>query len=157
MKLSEMIKQALKKKGFRNLKDAALFLGISQELLRVTVNQGHLPKDQSLEIFADKLGLNRTTLILAAHREKVPVDVKGFFLSPAPEVTWRKKRVWPLSEEQCGYLGRIMSPEEIQLVRKLRQVPRDAQLEIVGYVDYTFAAKRIMASGSPLKGEQAAD
>lgn len=148
MNLSEMIKEALKKKGFRSLKNSAQFLGISQELLRVTVNEGHLPKDQTLELLADKLGLDKTTLILTAHREKVPLEVKGFFLSPSPEVTWREKRVWPLSEEQCNYLGRIMSTEEIQVVRKLRQVPRDAQLQIIGHVDYTFAEKRIRADGS---------
>jgi len=154
MKLSEMIKDALKKKGFHNLKDAAQFLGISQESLRVTVNEGHLPKDQTLGILADKLGLDRTMLILTAHQEKVPLDVKGYFLCPAPEISWRKKRVWPLSEEQCCHLEKIMNAEEIQVVRKLRQVPREAQLQIIGYIDYMFMSKRITANGSPAKEEK---
>ena len=34
MKISEMIRQALEKKGFRNLKDASKVLGISPELLQ---------------------------------------------------------------------------------------------------------------------------
>jgi len=42
MKISEMIRQALEKKGFKNLKDASKVLGISPELLRVTINKGHI-------------------------------------------------------------------------------------------------------------------
>ena len=52
MKISEMIRQALEKKGFRNLKDASKVLGISPELLRVTINKGHIPKDKTLIMIA---------------------------------------------------------------------------------------------------------
>jgi hypothetical protein len=69
MKVAEIIKQVLKQKGFRNLRDAAKALGISKELLRITVNKEHLPKDEILGMIADKLGLDRSALILAAHQE----------------------------------------------------------------------------------------
>jgi hypothetical protein len=38
-----------------------------------------------------------------------------------------------------------MTPVEIQLVRKLRQVPGEAHVQVMGYVDYTFASKRVPA------------
>jgi len=83
MKISDMIRQALEKKGFKNLKDASKVLGISPELLRVTINKGHVPKDKTLIMIANKLGLDKSVLILSAHQEKVPAEVKGFFLSPS--------------------------------------------------------------------------
>ena len=142
MKISDTIKQALEKKGFRNLKDAATALEISPELLRVTLNKGHVPKDNTLSIIAEKLDLDESSLILAAHQEKVPESVKGFFLSPMNTVERKQKRVSPLSQEQCEYLGKIMGPEEIQLVRQFRQVSEEGKTQIIGYVEYTFATRK---------------
>ncbi len=142
MKIAESIKLALDKKKFNNLKDAAKFLDISPELLRVILNKGHLPKDRTLSTIASRLGLDKSGLILAAHQEKVPDDVKGFFLSPSATHYKEGKRISPLSSEQSDYLGKILSPVEIQLIRKYRQVTKDGQIQIVGYVDFTFATRR---------------
>jgi len=142
MKISEMIRQALEKKGFKNLKDASKVLGISPELLRVTINKGHIPKDKTLIMIATKLGLDKSVLILSAHQEKVPSEVKGFFLSPSTTKYRRGKRKYPLSEEQINYLEKILSMEEIMMLRKYRQVSDEARTQINGYVDFMFAAKR---------------
>lgn len=143
MKVAEIIKQVLKQKGFRNMREAAKALGISHEILRLTVNKGHIPKDDMLGMIADKLGMDRSALILAAHQEKVPVEVQGYFLSPTEQKKYQKKRDWPLSEEQCGYLGKILDETEIQIIRKFRQIPDSAKEQISGYLDYTWAMKRI--------------
>jgi hypothetical protein len=142
MKISEMIRQALEKKGFKNLKDASKVLGISPELLRVTINKGHIPKDKTLMMIAGKLGLDRAVLILSAHQEKVPDEVKGFFLSPSQAKIKRGKRKYPLSEEQINYLEKILSIDEIMVLRKFRQVSDEARVQISGYVDFMFASKR---------------
>ncbi len=142
MKISDMIRQALEKKGFRNLKDASKVLGISPELLRVTINKGHIPKDKTLIMIANKLSLDKSVLILAAHQEKVPAEVKGFFLSPSQAKFRRGKRKYPLSEEQINYLEKIMSADEILMLRKFRPVSDEARTQIAGYVDYMFASKR---------------
>jgi hypothetical protein len=142
MKISEMIRQALEKKGFRNLKDASKVLGISPELLRVTINKNHIPEDKTLIMIATKLGIDKSVLILAAHQEKVPAEVKGFFLSPSQAKFRRGKRKFPLSEEQINYLEKILSAEEILLLRKFRQVSDEARTQVAGYVDFMFASKR---------------
>ena len=142
MKISDMIRQALEKKGFKNLKDASKVLGISPELLRVTINKGHIPKDRTLIMIANKLGLEKSVLILAAHQEKVPAEVKGFFLSPSTTKYRRGKRKYPLSEEQINYLEKILSIEEIMMLRKYRQVSEEAKTQINGYVDFMYASKR---------------
>jgi len=142
MKISDIIRQALEKKGFKNLKDASKVLGISPELLRVTINKGHIPKDRTLMMIANKLGLDRSVLILSAHQEKVPAEVKGFFLSPSTTKYRRGKRKYPLSEEQINYLEKILSIDEIMMLRKYRQVSDDARTQINGYIDFMYASKR---------------
>jgi hypothetical protein len=142
MKISDMIRQALEKKGFKNLKDASKVLGISPELLRVTINKGHIPKDKTLIMIGNKLGLDKSVLILAAHQEKVPAEVKGFFLSPSTTKYRRGKRRYPLSEEQINYLEKILSIEEIMMLRKYRQVSDEAKTQINGYIDFMYASKR---------------
>ena len=142
MKISDMIRQALEKKGFKNLKDASKVLGISPELLRVTINKGHIPKDKTLIMIANKLGLDKSVLILSAHQEKVPAEVRGFFLSPSTTKYRRGKRKYPLSEEQINYLEKILSIEEIMMLRKYRQVSDEAKTQINGYIDFMYASKR---------------
>jgi hypothetical protein len=142
MKISDLIRQALEKKGFKNLKDASKVLGISPELLRVTINKGHIPKDSTLIVIANKLGLDKSMLILAAHQEKVPDEVKGFFLSPSQAKIKRGKRKYPLSEEQTNYLEKILTIDEIMLLRKLRQVSDEAMVQVAGYIDFMFSSKK---------------
>ncbi len=100
--------QALEQKGYRNWAPAKT-LGISLELLRLTVKRGHIPKDSILEKIADKLGLDRTALLLAAHKEKFPVEVKGYFLSPSKKIKYEKRRVWPLSESTAAICENLIS------------------------------------------------
>jgi len=143
MKIAEMIKKALEKKGFKNLKDASKVLGISPELLRVTINKGHIPKDNTLTIIAKKLNLDMSTLVLAAHQQKVPDEVKGFFLTPSQATSDRGKRKYPLSEEQTTYLEKVLNIDEIMMLRKFRQVTDEARMQIAGYVDFMYGSKRI--------------
>ena len=146
MNIAEIIREALQKKGLRNLKAASKLLEISPELLRVTLNKGHIPKDKTLMQIANKLKLDKSLLVLTAHKEKVPLDVKGFFLSPSQSKFGSGKRKYPLSAEQCAYLEKIMTTEEIQLIRKYRQVTDEGKTQIVGYIDYMYASKK---SGGP--------
>lgn len=143
MKIAEMIRQALDKKGFKNLKDASKVMGISPELLRVTINKGHIPKDKTLIMIGTKLGIDKSVLILAAHQEKVPSEVKGFFLSPSTTKYRRGKRKYPLSEEQINYLEKILTVEEIMMLRKYRQITDEGKTQINGYIEFMFANKRI--------------
>jgi hypothetical protein len=72
----------------------------------------------------------------------VPAEVKGFFLSPSSAKFKRGKRTFPLSEEQITYLEKILSIDEIMMLRKFRQVSDEARVQIEGYVDFMFASKR---------------
>jgi hypothetical protein len=142
MKIAEMIKNALDKKGYKNLKDASKALGISPELLRVTINKGHIPKDNTLTMIAKKLNLDMSVVVLAAHQQKVPNEVKGYFLTPSDAKFNRGKRKYPLSEEQTNYLAQVMSVDEIAMLRTFRQVTDEARVQILGYMDFMYATKK---------------
>jgi hypothetical protein len=83
-----------------------------------------------------------SVLVLAAHQQKVPNEVKGYFLTPSDAKFNRGKRKYPLSEEQTNYLAQVMSVDEILLLRKFRQVTDEARMQIVGYVDFMYSTKR---------------
>jgi hypothetical protein len=150
MQISSIVRQELDKRGFANLKSAAQYLGVSTELLRMFLNKGRLPKDRLLIRIADRLGLDRASMVLAAHKQKLPRDLQGFFLEPQKPVAgvWGNKRKWPLSQEQCEYLARIMNEHEIQLVRKYRQLTEEQRAQALGYLDYHFQIARRKAKVS---------
>lgn len=150
MQISAIVRQELDKRGFANLKSAAQYLGVSTELLRMFVNKGRLPKDRLLIKIADRLGLDRASIVLAAHKQKLPPDLQGFFLEPQKPAAgvWEQKRKWPLSQEQCEYLSRIMNEQEIQLVRKFRQITDEQRTQAMGYLDYHFQIARRKATAA---------
>lgn len=144
MKLADIMQGELKKRSVASLKSASRLLGISPELIRVILTKGHIPKDRTLRQIAQKLDLDLSSLVLTAHREKLPGDVKGHFLTPASLQgnNAKIKRKYPLSQEQCDYLSQVMSTEEIQLVRKYRQLNSEGKIQSRGYIEYMFGVSR---------------
>lgn len=142
IKLSDILGRELAKRGLTTLKDAARFLGMSTELIRTILNGSRVPKDKNLIKIAERLGIEASALILAAHQQNIPSDMQAYLLKPS-DVSARNKRVWPLSLEQCDYLAKAMSPEEIQLMRKYRQLDDEQKIQARGYVHYMFSTKRV--------------
>ncbi len=145
MDLSTLIRLELDKRGIRTLKEAGSYLGVSTETIRLMLNRGHSPKDKTLLRFARVLGLDPSLLLTASHRQRLPAELRDEMLSVAspPGGQWEKKRKWPLSQEQCDYLGRVMQPHEIQFIRKYRQLNAESKQQTVGYVEYMFATCRV--------------
>jgi transcriptional regulator with XRE-family HTH domain len=152
MTLSDIIGRELAKRGLATLKDSARFLGMSTELVRTILNGSRVPKDKNLIKIAEKLGINTSALILAAHQQNIPHDMQAYLLKPA-ETAPKNKRIWPLSLEQCDYLAKIMSPEEIQLMRKYRQLTIEEKIQARGYIHYMFSTKRVPPPSSDEKVE----
>lgn len=144
MKLADIVQEELKKRNVGSLKVASRLLGISPELVRVILTKGHVPKDKTLRVIAQKLGLDMSALVLTAHQQKLPGDIRGHFLTPVPVAgeKWKTKRKYPLSQEQCDYLSHVMSGEEIQLVRKYRQLNEEGKIQSRGYIEYMFGVSK---------------
>jgi hypothetical protein len=142
MKLSRLLWREMKRREIRTIKDSAHFLGMSIELIRIILNKDYVPRDNSLIKIAKKLGIDATLLLLAAHEQRMPPNLRSFMLRPAAAAT-KNKRIWPLSLEQCTYLEKIMSPAEIQLVRKYRQLSPEENAQVLGYINYMFSTQRV--------------
>jgi len=151
MELSGLIRQELNKRGLTSYRESARFLGMSIEFVRITLQKKHVPKDKNHIRIAERLGIDATPLILAAHQQNLPLDAQSCILQPA-EVASKSKRIWPLSREQCDYLAKVMSPQKIQFIRKYRQLHPDEKSQTEGYVHYMFATKRVPPPSS-ISGE----
>jgi len=145
--LSDLIRQELAKRGLKSCAASAHFLGMSVEFVRATLQKKHLPKDKSLIRIAERLGIDAVPLILAAHRQNLPLDTQSCILQPA-EVASKNKRIWPLSREQCDYLANVISLQELQILRKYRQLLPEGKIQIEGYIHYMFVTKRVQQSAS---------
>lgn len=149
-KLSDLIRQELTKRGLVSYVESARFLGMSIEFVRMTLKKKHVPKDKNLIRIAERLGIDATPLILAAHQQKLPLETRSCLLEPS-EATSKNRRIWPLSQEQCDYLAKVISPQEIQILRKYRQLLPEGKIQTEGYVHYMFATKRIQPPSSDLQ------
>lgn len=147
MKLSDLIRQELAKRGLKSCAASAHFLGVSVEFVRATLQKKHVPKDKSLISIAERLGIDATPLILAAHRQKLPLDAQSCILQPSEE-TSKNKRIWPLSREQCDYIASVITPQELQILRKYRQLLPEGKIQSEGYIHYMFATKHVQTPSS---------
>ena len=86
MNLSDLLRQGLAKRGLVSTAESARFLGTSIELVRKTLRNIRVPKDKTLIRIADRLGIDAAPLILAAHQQKLPLEVRSSLLEPS-EVT----------------------------------------------------------------------
>jgi hypothetical protein len=142
MKLSDLLRQELAKRGLTSNMKSARFLGVSTEFVRMTLHKNHVPKDTKLVTIAGRLGIDATPLILAAHQQMLPLETQSSIL-PRAEAASNDRRRWPLSREQCDYLAKVISPQEIQILRKYRQLLPEGKIQTQGYIHYIFATNRV--------------
>jgi transcriptional regulator with XRE-family HTH domain len=142
MKLSQILDRELSKRKFKTVAEAAHVLDVSAVLLRQILNGSHIPREKILIKIAERLGIEASELIFAAHKHSLPPDAQAYLLKPS-DASKEHRRIWPLSQEQCDYLAQQMSPQEIQLIRKYRQFDYLDKARTLGYVDYKFSTQRV--------------
>lgn len=65
--------------GYQEIKECARDLDIPYELLRKVISADHIPKDKTLSLYAEKLGLEYSELIAIAYRQKAPSQMQHIF------------------------------------------------------------------------------
>jgi len=78
--VSGMIREAIEKNGYKDVKECARGIKVPYDLFNKVVG-GHIPKDGQLIDYAKKLKLDGRELILAAYRKRAPDDMKRYFNS----------------------------------------------------------------------------
>jgi len=77
--LAEILKARIAEMGYSDIKDFARAHDVPYELLRKVISNSHLPKDKTLELYAEKFGLDLTLLISTVYAQKAPQPVKHIF------------------------------------------------------------------------------
>ena len=77
--LAEILKARIAELGYTDIKECARALDVPYELLRKVISGGHLPKDSTLQLYAEKFGLDLTDLITTVYQQKAPMPVKHIF------------------------------------------------------------------------------
>lgn len=151
MKLSTLIRREMNLRGIKTIKQAAQLLGVSTELVRSILNNRRIPKDGTLLKMAEALAMDPAVLLVPSHLQKMPRKLRTEVLPVAPpsNFDWEHKRKWPLSQEQCDYLGRVLQPAEIQLVRKCRQLTEEEKGSAFACVGYLFSVHRVPPPADP--------
>lgn len=76
--VSSMIREAIERQGYKDVKECARAIKVPYDLFNKVVG-GHIPKDSQLIEYARKLKIDSRELILTAYRQKAPEDMKRFF------------------------------------------------------------------------------
>jgi SOS-response transcriptional repressor LexA len=77
--LADILKARIEELGYSDIKEFARAHDVPYELLRKVISSGHLPKDKTLQFYADKFGLDLEELIKTVYQQKAPMPVKHIF------------------------------------------------------------------------------
>lgn len=84
--LADILKTRIDELGYEDIKECARALDVPYELLRKVISGGHLPKDSTLQLYADKFGLELEDLIKTVYQQKAPMPVKHIFRGGPPRL-----------------------------------------------------------------------
>jgi SOS-response transcriptional repressor LexA len=103
--IANLLKSRIQALGYGDIKECARDFDIPYELLRKVISNDHLPKDKTLLIYAEKLGLDATELLSTAYRQKAPSHLRHIFSSraqPKPVGVESSRLVPVLGKAACG-------------------------------------------------------
>lgn len=84
--IASLLKQRIEALGYSDIKECARDYDLPYELLRKVISSGHLPKDKTLLLYAERLGMDAETLIRTAYQQKAPGGMEHLFaVRPVPK------------------------------------------------------------------------
>lgn len=119
--IASLLKQRIEALGYGDIKDCARAFDLPYELLRKVISNGHLPKDKTLLLYAERLGMDAEALIRTAYRQKAPGGMEHLFAVhpvPKPGAEPEARLVPVLGRAACGaWLESVpMEPDEFEPV-----------------------------------------
>ena len=104
MTLAEVLKRKIQELGYADLKECARARDIPYELVRKVISDNHLPKDKTLLLYAEKLGIEPQVLLSAAYRQRAPSEMRHLFSArqPAPAGGGASRLAPVLGKAACG-------------------------------------------------------
>ena len=144
--VASMIRDAIEKNGYKDVKECARGIKVPYDLFNKVVG-GHIPKDSQLIDYAKKLKIDGRELILAAYREKAPEDMKAYFNSvklldnhkpPVQEMTAILDDCNPDQLEQLLQIARMIHSSPREYCRKgisLLKLYQQLDPELMNHLD----------------------
>jgi SOS-response transcriptional repressor LexA len=84
--IASLLKQRIESLGYTDIKECARDFDLPYELLRKVISNGHVPKDKTLLLYAERLGMDAEELIRTAYRQKAPGGMAHLFdFRPVPK------------------------------------------------------------------------
>ena len=103
--IASLLKERIQALGYSDIKECARDFDLPYELLRKVISNGHVPKDKTLLLYAEKLGMDAEQLIRTAYRQKVPGGMEHIFSArpvPKPGAEGDSRLVPVLGRAACG-------------------------------------------------------
>lgn len=113
--LSLLLTKVMKDKGFPDPKACARAVGLPYELFRKVLIEGHIPRDEQILLYGDKLGIDKGKLIRLAHYERAHKLAKQYL-----EDLLVEQEISTHSVEQR--MGRELNEDERELIEKLLKI-----------------------------------
>ena len=103
--IATLLKNRIEALGYSDIKECARDYGLPYELLRKVISNGHIPKDSTLQMYAEKMGLDATELTTTAYHQKAPQHMKHIFSVhpvPKPSADGASRMAPVLGRAACG-------------------------------------------------------
>jgi SOS-response transcriptional repressor LexA len=103
--IASLLKERIQALGYSDIKECARDFDLPYELLRKVISNGHVPKDKTLLLYAEKLGMDAEQLIRTSYRQKAPGGMEHLFAQrpvPSPGDGADSRLVPVLGRAACG-------------------------------------------------------
>ncbi|HKI99658.1 MAG TPA: S24 family peptidase [bacterium] len=103
--IASLLKQRIEALGYGDIKECARDYDLPYELLRKVISSGHIPKDKTLLLYAERLGMDAEELIRTAYRQKAPGGMEHLFSRhpvPKPGSDAASRMAPVLGKAACG-------------------------------------------------------
>lgn len=103
--IATLLKDRIQALGYTDIKECARDYDLPYELLRKVISSGHIPKDKTLLLYAERLGMDAEALIATAYRQKAPGGMEHLFSRrplPKPGLEPDARLAPVLGKAACG-------------------------------------------------------
>ncbi|MBI5643326.1 MAG: hypothetical protein HY954_07610 [Deltaproteobacteria bacterium] len=107
--VANVLLKEVQRRGYSDSKACAKDIGVSYELFRKVLAGAHIPRDEQLLVYANKLALNVSRLVRLAHYERAPKEAKQYLADLLLEHSLAEiEQLKKINKEASAYIDKIV-------------------------------------------------
>lgn len=107
--VSSVLLQEVQRRGYSDSKSCAKDIGVSYELFRKVIAGGHIPRDEQLLVYANKLALDAGRLIRLAHYERAHKAARPYLADLLLEHSLAEiEQLKKINKEASAYIDKVV-------------------------------------------------